>query len=92
MFFEAPYGFTSISHSFQTVYSGTQEDIQKRLLEHLFKSGSETTGRLNCKIDEAPFNKYSWYISYHYINDITVRYAIESWWRINIGWPPMCKR
>jgi len=76
----------------KVVYSGTRSNIQSRLLEHLFNEGNTETGKLGCKIEDLPFSKYDWYVSYYEIEDEPVRIAIEHWWRLNIGWPPFCLR
>ena len=77
---------------FRVVYIGTQNNIQKRLAEHLFDAGSKGTGKLRCRIDHEPFSGYEWYFSQCEINSYSIRYAVEAWWRLNIGWPPFCIR
>lgn len=84
--------FTKADNGFKVVYSGTRSNIQSRLLEHLFNEGNDKTGKLGCKIEDKPFSQYEWYVSYCDLNDDTVRVAIESWWRLNAGWPPFCLR
>ena len=74
------------------VYSGTEEDINKRLKQHLFNEGSDETGKLGCKIDEEPFSNYSWSVSFQIIDNYELRYAVEAWWRLNKGWPIFCLR
>ena len=75
------------------VYSGTQKDINARIKEHLYGGGSKETGKLECDLKQSDFyNDHIWKVSYCYIQNTQLRYAIESWWRINIGWPMMCKR
>ena len=74
------------------VYSGTEEDINKRLKQHLFNEGSDETGKLGCKIDEEPFSNYSWSVSFQIIDSYELRYAAEAWWRLNKGWPIFCLR
>lgn len=85
-------GFTKLIDEFQVVYSGTGHAIQTRLLEHLFNIGNEMTAKLSAVIDRSPFSNYNWYISTVYVDDYPSRYALESWWRLNIGWPPFCIR
>ena len=85
-------GFTKANNGHQIVYSGTRSNIQSRLLEHLFNEGNVNTGKLGCKIEDTPFSKYEWHLSYYILEDDSVRIAIESWWRLNIGWPPFCLR
>ena len=71
-------GFTQAKKGFKVVYSGTRSNIQSRLLEHLFNEGNDSTGKLGCKIEDAPFSKYEWYVSYYKLEDDPVRIAIES--------------
>ena len=85
-------GFCKIKSGFQIVYSGTQANIRKRLLEHLFNEGNKDTAKLGCELEKGEFSKYSWFISFYELNDTTIRYAVESWWRVNVGWPPFCIR
>lgn len=85
-------GFTKQENGLQIIYSGTKDNIQSRLLEHLFNEGNKKTAKMSLKIDNPSFSKYEWYISSVHIKDCPTRYAIESWWRINIGWPPFCRR
>lgn len=85
-------GLTKPNNNLLVIYSGTQENLQKRLLEHLFNEGSEEIGKLSLKIDCVQFSSYDWYVSCVYIKDYPSRYAFESWWRLNIGWPPFCIR
>lgn len=85
-------GFTKHIDGFQVVYSGTGQAIQTRLLEHLFSEGNKMTAKLSAVIDQQPFSSYDWYISTVYVDDYPSRYALESWWRLNIGWPPFCIR
>jgi hypothetical protein len=84
--------FTQAINGFKMVYSGTRSNIQNRLLEHLFNEGNPKTGKLGCKIDETPFSEYGWYVSYFQLDDDPNRVAVESWWRLKIGWPPFCLR
>ena len=74
------------------VYSGTEEDINKRLKQHLFNLGHVCTVKLGCIIDEEPFNKYIWKIGFQQIDSYEFRYAVEAWWRLNKGWPKFCLR
>lgn len=73
-------------------YSGTEEDIRKRLKQHLFNQGHVYTVKLGCVIDEAPFSNYQWHIGFKQIDSYELRYALEAWWRLNIGWPVFCLR
>lgn len=73
-------------------YSGTEEDIRKRLKQHLFNQGHADTVKLGCLIDEDPFSDYQWRIGFAEIDSYELRYAIEAWWRLNIGWPIFCLR
>jgi len=75
---------------FYVVYSGTEEDINKRLKQHLFNQGHADTVKLGCVIDEEPFTKYKWRISFATIDSYEFRYAVEAWWRRNVGWPAFC--
>lgn len=86
-------GFTRPdANGFQVVYVGTESNIQNRLAEHLFNAGSEETGKLRCQLDHERFSRYVWYFSQCEIDHYSIRYAVESWWRLNIGWPPFCIR
>jgi hypothetical protein len=85
-------GFTQAIKGYQIIYAGTESDLQKRLLEHLFNEGDKGTTKMSMKIDCAMFSDYKWFISCVYIKDYPTRYAIEAWWRLNIGWPPFCIR
>ncbi|BBN87053.1 hypothetical protein [Azospira sp. I09] len=85
-------GITRSVSGYQIIYSGTESDIQKRLLEHLFNEGADSTEKMSLQIDKPPFAQYDWYISCVHIKDYSTRYALEAWWRLNIGWPPFCKR
>ena len=78
--------------SFYIVYSGTEQNINSRLKAHLFNMGHKGTGKLGCIINTYPFNEYQWQVKFKQIDDITLRYAVESWWRLNIGWPSFCLR
>ena len=73
-------------------YSGTEDDIKKRLKQHLFNQGHADTVKLGCVIDEEPFSKYKWRISFTEIDSYELRYAVEAWWRLNVGWPAFCLR
>jgi len=77
---------------YYVAYSGTEDDLRKRLMQHLFNQGNAGTAKLGCVIDEAPFSQYKWRISYAEIDSYEFRYAVEAWWRHNIGWPPFCLR
>ncbi|WP_372384201.1 hypothetical protein AB8613_00680 [Vibrio sp. BS-M-Sm-2] len=85
-------GFTQQVNGFQIIYAGTENDLQKRLLEHLLDEGNAGTTKMSIKIDCPLFSKYSWFVSCVYLKDYPTRYAIEAWWRLNIGWPPFCIR
>jgi hypothetical protein len=77
---------------FYVAYSGTEDDIRKRLKQHLFNEGHADTVKLGCVIDEDPFSGYKWRVSFTVIESYEFRYAIEAWWRLNVGWPPFCLR
>ncbi|WKJ90214.1 hypothetical protein QZJ86_19715 [Methylomonas montana] len=78
--------------NYYVAYSGTEDDIKKRLKQHLFNQGHADTVKLGCVIDESPFSDYKWRISYQVIDNYEIRYAIEAWWRLNVGWPAFCLR
>jgi hypothetical protein len=73
-------------------YSGTEEDLRKRLKQHLFNQGHGNTVKLGCVIDEDPFSQYQWHVSFSVIESYEIRYAVETWWRLNMGWPIFCLR
>lgn len=73
------------------IYVGTEDNLQRRLKQHLFNEGGKGTARLGCRIHEAPFNQYQWQISYTEIKTEYLRYAVESWWRSK-QWPVFCLR
>jgi len=73
-------------------YSGTEEDLRKRLKQHLFKQGHAKTVKLGCVIDEEPFSQYQWRVGFAAIDSYEIRYAVEAWWRLNKGWPKFCLR
>ncbi len=73
-------------------YSGTEEDIRKRLKQHLFNQGHVDTVKLGCVIDEEPFSNHQWHIGFKQIDSYELRYAVEAWWRLNVGWPIFCLR
>lgn len=77
---------------YYVAYSGTKADLRNRLKQHLFYLGHVDTVKLGCIINEAPFSQYHWRISFAVIDSYELRYAVESWWRHNIGWPPFCLR
>jgi hypothetical protein len=77
---------------FYVAYSGTEDDLRKRLKQHLFNQGHADTVKLGCVIDEYPFSQYRWRIGFAVIDSYEFRYAVEAWWRLNIGWPPFCLR
>lgn len=71
------------STGFQIIYSGTRENIQSRLFEHLFNRGNAGTGKLGCDLRKREFHGYEWYIYQLSISDYPSRYALEAWWRLN---------
>ncbi|WGS52102.1 hypothetical protein LFL96_28280 [Paraburkholderia sp. D15] len=73
-------------------YSGTEVNLQKRLGQHLFNRGNADTQKLACLVDEPPFNEYKWQVSFTVIKQDILRYAVESWWRLEHGWPAFCLR
>ncbi|MEH8174109.1 hypothetical protein [Aeromonas veronii] len=73
-------------------YSGTEEDLRKRLKQHLFNQGHAKTVKLGCVIDEEPFSRFQWRVGYALIESYEIRYAVEAWWRLNKGWPIFCLR
>ena len=73
-------------------YSGTDEDLRKRLKQHLFNQGHAKTVKLGCIIDKEPFSSFQWRVSFARIESHEIRYAIETWWRLNKGWPIFCLR
>lgn len=73
-------------------YSGTEEDLRKRLKQHLFNQGHAKTVKLGCVIDEEPFSQYQWRVGFVVIESYEIRYAVEAWWRRNKGWPKFCLR
>lgn len=77
---------------FFIVYVGTESNIRRRLKQHLFSYGHEKTVKLGLKLHMPPHSQYEWYVTYVVIEDPVLRYAVESWWRLNIGWPPLCRR
>ena len=78
--------------SFYVVYSGTQDNIRKRLRQHLFNEGSTNTVKLGCVISQAPFSDFEWRVGFVEIESYELRYALEAWWRLKIGWPVFCRR
>lgn len=77
---------------YYVAYSGTEDDIRKRLKQHLFDYGHEGTARLGCDIAVKPFSDFQWKIGYSVIESYEIRYAVEAWWRLNVGWPAFCLR
>lgn len=73
-------------------YSGTEGDLQTRLGQHLFNRGNAGTVKLGCIVDQEPFTKHDWRVSFTVIEDYVVRYAVEAWWRLEVGWPVFCIR
>lgn len=80
------------NNEFYVVYSGTEEDLRKRLKQHLFNKGHVKTVKLGCVIDKKPFSKYQWRVGVVAIDSYEIRYAVEAWWRLNKGWPQFCLR
>lgn len=78
-------------NDFYLCYMGTENSISARLGQHLFNT-NKGKERLGCDISKKPFSDYSWRIWYKEIEDTTVRYAVENWWRHNKEWPPFCVR
>ncbi|EID4334150.1 TPA: hypothetical protein ACMDO2_004473 [Vibrio parahaemolyticus] len=74
------------------IYSGTEGNIQNRLKQHLFYHGSKKTVKLGCIINQSPFCNYDWFVSFAEVDSYELRYAVESWWRLNKGWPQFCLR
>lgn len=81
-----------VNADWYVVYSGTDDNLQKRLKEHLLNQGHEDTGKLGCIFNRKPFSRYGWRVSFAIIEPLDVRYSIEVWWRYRIGWPPFCIR
>lgn len=77
---------------FYVAYSGTQDNIRKRLRQHLFNEGSAGTVKLGCVISQAPFSDFKWRVGFVEIESYELRYALEAWWRLKIGWPVFCRR
>jgi hypothetical protein len=73
-------------------YSGTEKDLQVRLSQHLFNLGNTGTVKLGCLVDQSPFNQYEWKVSFTVIEQYVLRYAVEAWWRLELGWPVFCLR
>ncbi|HGF3738169.1 TPA: hypothetical protein ACF39K_001995 [Vibrio parahaemolyticus] len=74
------------------IYSGTENNLNSRLKQHLFNLGSKKTAKLGCIISQPPFDSYEWFVSYAEIDSYELRYAVEAWWRLNMGWPQFCLR
>lgn len=77
---------------FYVAYSGTEDNIRKRLRQHLFNEGSEGTVKLGCVISQTPFSDFKWRVGFVEIEGYELRYALEAWWRLKIGWPVFCRR
>jgi hypothetical protein len=73
-------------------YSGTEGNLQSRLAQHLFNQGNVQTIKLGCTVDLAPYSEYSWQVYYTVIEQAVLRYAVEAWWRQEVGWPVFCLR
>lgn len=92
---KAPKGTSIITQendSLYVAYSGTEGNMRSRLKQHLFNIGNVDTVKLGCKINESPFKEYTWHVGFKQIDSYELRYAIEAWWRLNIGWPVFCIR
>lgn len=88
-----PRGTSRISQSgdeLYVVYSGTEDDINRRLKQHLFNQGHADTVKLGCVISEEPFSHYKWRVRFHEVDSYIFRYAVEAWWRSKYGWPAFC--
>ena len=85
-------GYIKPSNGFEIIYIGTHDNIQSRLLEHIFNEGSSSTGKLSINLNCDLFSKFTWNVYFININDYPMRYALEAWWRLNIGWPKFCIR
>jgi hypothetical protein len=83
---------TQMDHDSYVVYSGTEDNIRKRLKQHLFNEGPPETAKLGCVIDKTPFSEYQWRVSFAVTDSDEIRYAVETWWRLNVGWPVFCLR
>lgn len=77
---------------FYVAYLGTEENMKKRLKQHLFNQGHSKTIKLGCIIDKEPFSQYKWRVNFVSIESYEIRYAVEMWWRLNKGWPKFCLR
>ena len=78
--------------AFYVAYSGTEDNIRKRLRQHLFNEGSASTVKLGCVISQSPFSDFKWRVGFLEIESYEIRYALEAWWRLKIGWPAFCRR
>lgn len=78
--------------SWYVAYSGTEENLKKRLKQHLFNQGNAKTVKLGCVIDKEPFSQHRWRVGFAVIESYEIRYAVEAWWRRNNGWPKFCLR
>jgi hypothetical protein len=90
---KTPKGTTRIDQNgddFYVVYSGTEENINRRLKQHLFNQGHANTVKLSCVIDDEPFSNYKWRVKFKEIDNYEIRYAVEAWWRFKFGWPAFC--
>lgn len=81
-----------VGNSPYIAYSGTEEDMRKRLKQHLFNAGHADTVKLGCLIDEEPFSSFEWSVWFKEISSYELRYAVEAWSRLNCGWPKFCLR
>lgn len=92
---KAPKGTSLIEQQgagWYVAYSGTEENVRKRLKQHLFNQGSPKTAKLGCVIDAEPFSRFQWRVGFFLIESYEIRYAVEAWWRLNKGWPVFCLR
>lgn len=78
--------------SWYVAYSGTEDNLRKRIKQHLLNEGHQKTAKLGCKIDQLPFSQFQWRVGFSTIDSLEIRYAVEAWWRLNHGWPIFCLR
>ncbi|HEX7954607.1 MAG TPA: hypothetical protein VF523_16200, partial [Burkholderiales bacterium] len=55
-----------------------------------FNQGHADTIKLGCVIDEESLSKFQWRINSKDIDNYYFRYAVDAWWRLNVGWPVFC--
>jgi hypothetical protein len=63
---------------YYVAYSGTEENICKRLKQHLFNLGHADTVKLGCVIDEEPFSNYRWQVGFKVIDSLIFSLAKQS--------------